>query len=316
MSLFNRDAAGDAARRFTGSGVARRLIPLTFSIGMGLLGLFLAHTWKTGQERTYERKKQALLENYRAPEPVVVAARDIPLGGTIEASSVATAEVPTKFIQPYSVRSANDLIGKVAIAPIAEGEQILTNKVRKQDDLPTDSLLSGMTPKGKRAITLVFDTISGVGGFVRPGDKVDVLWTLKLPGAKAGEDQVATMTLFQEVSVLAVGTDLSGRQSNPAHQPGERTRETGQPVSYFATLALTPQETSSLLFAREQGRIQLSLRNRGETGAVAVAPSNIQTLLEAQLGLKPQAPPPEPVMYQVEIYKGLKRDVMALAEEE
>jgi Flp pilus assembly protein CpaB len=87
---------------------------------------------------------------------------------------------------------------------------------------------------------------------------------------------------------------------------------------YMVTLALSPQETSFLLFAREQGRIQLSLRSKTEDGkAVAIVPANINTLLEMQLGLKSggQSETTKPGRH-VEVYRGLKRDLIALSEGE
>lgn len=302
----------DAAQRLMTSDTARRVIPLVFSLAFGLVGVVLARNWYQAQARTFERQKQELLANYKPPVPVVAAAKDLPPDTTIDASHLTTIGVPPPFIQPYAARSPNEVVGLVTIAAIAEGEQLLTNKLRRPGAAPmasADATLSTLTPKGKRAVTIAVDSITGVGGFVRPGDKVDILWTLKLPG-----DQAATLTLFQEVPVLAVGGEIAGR---PARRGEEGAPAAGSlSVQATVTLAMSPQDTSALLFAREQGRIQLSLRPKLETGQVLVPPANIQTLLAAQLGIEPTEPPPPQMTRQVEIYKGLKRDVMVLAEEE
>ncbi len=285
------------------AGSARRIVPLIVALVMGLLGVLLAKTY-IGQERQkMQREWQRLTADYRSPVEVVVAAEDLAEGTTIEEAVLKTAAVPEKFVQPYVARSPRELLGMVTIAPIAEGEQILLNKVRRAEDVAANMTLSTLMPKGKRAITIGVDAITGVGGFVRPGDKVDVLWTFKLPAVGKQEGQVVTLTMFQEVTVLAVGRDLSrGRQqSEPAKE-------------YTVTLALNPEETSFLLFAREQGRIQLSLRSDQETGHASVPPANINTLLEKQLGIKPveaQVKTPR----EVEVYKGLKRDVVVLSEQ-
>jgi len=306
-----KDAATGAAQRFLASGGVRRLVALVFSLAFGLAGVAIARNWYTGQVRALERQKQELMANYQSPVPVLAAAADLAPGTTITPSNLTTISVPQKFIQPYAARSPNDVVGLVAGAPIAEGEQLLTNKLRRPDAAPltpADATLSMVTPKGARAVTIAVDSITGVGGFVRPGDKVDILWTLKLPG-----DQAATLTLFQEVPVLAVGGEIAGRP--------RRGGEEGAPaagslsVQATVTLAMSPQDTSALLFAREQGKIQLSLRPKLESGQVLVPPANIQTLLEATLGIQAAGPPPQ-VTRQVEIYKGLKRDVLVLAEEE
>lgn len=261
------------------------------------------------QAQALEQKRQELLTNYQDPVEVVVAAKDIPEGATIESSLLTTAQVPEKFVQPYSVKTPQELMGKITVAPIAAHEQVLTNKLRKADATPAGATLSTVTPKGTRAVTIAVDIITGVGGFVRPGDKVDILWTVK------EGDQVATFTLFQEVPVLAVGAEMTGRPA-PAGKAEGQTAQMASQQGYTVTLALAPQEASALLFAREQGKVQLSLRPKLEAGQFPIPPANISTLLEAQLGTPAQPVAPPAVTRQVEVYKGLKRNVVALSEEQ
>ncbi|MDP3722294.1 MAG: Flp pilus assembly protein CpaB [Candidatus Omnitrophota bacterium] len=295
----------------------KRLIPLAFALVMGALAVGLANRWVTQQRRQLDVERQKMMAAYRPPIDVVVASKDIPEHTTLEPSFLKMAAIPENFAQPYAVRRAGDLVGKVTVAPIANGEQVLSNKVRRREEAPAVSTLSGLTPKGKRAVTIIVDTITGVGGFVRPGDLVDILWTLGLPQAGQKEPQVVTLTVFQDVPVLAVGGDT---ESPSAARSAAKSAKSGaaESAQYLVTLALPPQEISFLLFAREQGRIQLSLRPKAEGGTQPVTPANINTLLEMQLGIKPMAdaPPPVKPTRQVEVYKGLTRDVVSLPEQE
>ena len=280
----------------------------------------LARQWVLQQNRVLALKREELMKLYQAPINVVMASKDIPEGTVIEASSVQMGTVPERFVQPYAARSVQDVVGKATAAPIAKDEQVLSNKLRNADQIPAGSTLSSVTPKGKRAVTIMVDSLTGVGGFVRPGDVVDILWTLKLPGpGNEKEGQVVTLTVFQDVPVLAIDTEMLGRRAAPqaAKAAGGEQKEA---QGYMVTLALTPQETSFLLFAREQGRLQLSLRARSEDqgSRAKIVPANMNTLLEMQLGIKqPESPPaaavPKPPR-QVEVYKGLKRDVVTLSE--
>ncbi len=291
-------------RRFVESGTAKRVLPLIFAVAMGLVGVSLAHSWRMRQIQALQREEMRLKANYQEPIQVVVAAKDIPERTAIEPSMLKMASVPQKFVQPYSIRAPGEVAGMVTVAPIAESEQVMTNKVRRQEAVPLDATLSSVTPTGTRAVTIAVDSLTGVGGFVRPGDKVDILWTLKLG------DQSSTLTLFQDIPVLAVGRQIVGKSGKSVDE-GAGGGDRGQSV----TLALNPQETSSLLFAREQGHIQLSLRALKDTGAVPVPPANLQTLMEMQLGVKAtEAAQARP--RQVEVYKGLKRDVVVLADEQ
>ena len=292
------------------SETLRRRVPILFALIMGGIAVLFMNQWRANVVRQVALERAKLLQNYKDPIQVLVTAKDLPPGTALESGQLELAEVPEKFVQPYAARTPRDVVGLVTAVPLAKGEQVLMNKLRRPDEAPTGSTLAGLTPEGKRAVTIGVDAITGVGGFVRPGDEVDVLWTLKLPqaGGAPQEGQVIMLTLFQKVPVLAVGGQMVGRP--PAAGEAQQA-----PRDYTVTLGLSPQDTAFLLFARAQGSIQLSLRpkKQGESQEAAVPPTNINTLLEAKLGLK-TSPPPKPAR-QVEVYKGLKRDVVVMAEE-
>ena len=297
----------------TVGGVDRRVIIGAFAVVFAIGAVVLAHQWVSRQRQELAAQRKEVMANYQAPVDVLVAAHDLAEGTTLESGDLRLASIPEKFVQPYAVRSPQELVGKVTAVAIAKDEQILANKIRRPGEAPSGSTLSSITPNGKRAVTISVDTMTGVGGFVRPGDIVDVLWTISLPDSSQKNGQVVTLTVFQEVPVLAVGGEMMGRPARPAAGSDEKSS-----TDYTVTLALSPQETSFLLFAREQGRIQLSLRSQTEQSkSVAVVPANINTLLEMQLGIKPQgggeASRPG---RQVEVYRGLKRDLVALSEGE
>ncbi len=288
----------------------KRRMPILFALAMGALAVGIMNSWVQGERRKLEAARRKLLEDYRTPIEVVVASKDVHQGVLLDASHLATAAVPEKFAQPYAARSPRDVIGLVTIAPLAEGEQVLLNKVRRPEEVPTGTSLSSLTPEGKRAVTIGVDAVTGVGGFVRPGDNVDVLWNFQLPQVGGQQAQIVTLTLFQDIQVLAVGGQVVGGGGLQPESQQQQQRD------YTVTLALDPQEISFLLFAREQGRIQLSLRPQHEgKSQAAVAPTNINTMLEAKLGIKTTAPPQKHAR-QVEVFKGLQRDVVLLPEEE
>lgn len=284
----------------------KRLVPLGVAALVGLIAVGLMQQYLRQKEQVLERELQRVRATYPEPVPVVVAASDVEAGVVLNSSHVTTADVPERFFQPYAVRNPHEVFGMVTVAPIAEGEQVLLNKVRRPEDVPLGSTLSGLLPQGKRAVTIGVDSLSGVGGFVQPGDTVDILWTITVPMPDQSDKQMVTWTLFQDVPVVGVGDTLMARSAGRA----------AAEESYTVTLSLNPQETSFLLFARDQGRIQLSLRSRFEEGPVPLAPANIQNLLEKQLGLKAPPSAAKPPGHRVEIYKGLKRDVVTLPGEQ
>lgn len=289
----------------------KRLVTVAIAVGLGSVAMLLMRQYVGQKERALEKLRREIMKNYTNPLQVLVAVKDLPEQTAIEPAHLRLVEVPEKFIQPYATRNASDLLGKVTLAPVAEGEQVMLNKVREAEEFEAATTLSGVTPEGKRAVTIGLDLITGVGKFVLPGDMVDILWTFKLPADPATgrkEEELVTMTLFQNVKVLAIDRHLEGAADK---EKGDATSE------FTGTLALTPEEASLLLFAREQGRIQLSLRSRRETAEqVPVPPANMATILEATLGPdvigKEQGP--RPASRSVEVIKGLERTVVAINE--
>ena len=290
----------------------QRLVVLIFAILCGVAAVGLAIQWRNQQVHKLTELEKTLRENYRDPVEVVVAAKDLAEGTLLDISHLAKAMVPEKFVQPYAVRNPSELLGKTIVAPMAEGEQILATKVRPPDEVPSGTTLSSLMPKGRRGVTITVDAITGVGGFVRPGDMVDVLWTVKQPSADQQEGQVVTLTLFQDVPVLAVGQEAVGGRLSRPKEPQASAQDAQQPST--VTLALTPHETALLLYVREQGRIQLSLRPRADKGQqVEVPPASMSTLMQSVLGKDTAAPPPKPPR-NVEVYKGLERSVVSVNE--
>jgi pilus assembly protein CpaB len=132
--------------------------------------------------------------------------------------------------------------------------------------------LATIVPEGMRAVAVRVDDVVGVAGFVRPGDRVDVLVTMK---PREDAPFVARIVL-QNVQVLAVGKDLDLK---------EKDAKEAKPVT-VATLIVTSEESERLALSTDRGHILLALRGIGD-----------QELAEAR-GITPPimmlSSPPEP----------------------
>ncbi len=143
---------------------------------------------------------------------------------------------------------------------LATQQQALTQMKREQPAaLRQETSLGVKTPPGKRAVTAMVDKIYAVGGLVAPGDYVDIIAHLSVPDDlnKPGETNVVSVTLFQNVLILAVAGSMQSGQNVEAQ------RATSLPI----TFALDPQEAGLITFAEEHGKLQLSLRSPVETDA-------------------------------------------------
>ena len=111
----------------------------------------------------------------------MTAAVDIPRGGTIiDASMIRIESVPKRWANPKAISKIEDAVGRVVTIPILEGEPVLSSKIAAKG---AGVGLAAIIPKGMRAFTIQTPTIAtGVAGFILPGNKVDVLLTVKEVG--------------------------------------------------------------------------------------------------------------------------------------
>ncbi len=152
--------------------------------------------------------------------------------------------------------------------------------------------LAGRTPPGKRALTVLIDSLGAVGGLVNPGDYVDVIAHLSIPKTLGeGEEEKTkkeTMTamIFQKLLVLAINTNLD--------EPGAYDDQQKEKTLKI-TVAVTPEEAGLLAFADKNGSLELSLRPQNESGKSMIAAATWATLGEYVLqnhGADIKATPP------------------------
>jgi pilus assembly protein CpaB len=154
--------------------------------------------------------------------------------------------------------------GKVVISPIRQGEPVLRSR------LAPETLAQGGVPAiiapQKRALAVKVDKVIGVSGFIKPGNKVDVLVTVNHP-----ETQVRfTKTVLENMLVLAIGTQMEQPDKN---QP---------PVEVdVITMEVTPEEAEKLALASTEGRIMMALRGYTDDVEVFTKGETVETLLAA-----------------------------------
>jgi pilus assembly protein CpaB len=145
-----------------------------------------------------------------------------------------------------------------------------------------------MVPAFMRAVTVALDPIIGVGGFLKPGDHVDVVATFEV------NDGTVTKTVLQNVELLATGSEVTAEEINP-----KTGRMTGSKAQPNATLAVLPTDAEKLILAESKGKLRLTLRRpddvsftrmKGVTGrdVIGVVPPDapekpVDNLLQATL---------------------------------
>lgn len=214
------------------------------------------YNYMVTQEERLDRMKQEAL----ATEDVLVAAVEIPVGTVISPASVKTVEWPKANMPAGAIQTTAEAAGRVALLTMKPGDPITEAKLIPIEGPP--GVLSYKIPAGHRAMTVGVDQVSGVAGFITPGNKVDIVLTAKPEGLK----ESISMIILQDVPVLATGQII------------EQPLEGGPQIVPTVTLDLSPGDAEKLALASDQGRLQLLLRKAGEAGEIRTVGATIEKL--------------------------------------
>jgi len=181
---------------------------------------------------------------------IVVARGEIAYGAPINFEMVRLQQWPEEAIPPEAFRSLEDLLGTSDQQPrrarrsMVAGEPVLRSKVSNFGEKVT---IADMIDPTKRAMAIRVNDVSGVAGFVTPGDRVDVLLTRRLDG-----DNMITTTVLQDIVVR--GTDQLADED--LDKPN---------VARTVTVEVTPEEAQRVALAQQAGTLSLTLRNLAAT---------------------------------------------------
>jgi pilus assembly protein CpaB len=305
--------------------IAKQKLILISGVVLGLVAIVMTKMYLDQQQEIIQEKaKKAIATMQSNQTAVLVAKQDIPRGAMIKAEMFESSVIPNKFVQPQAVTSLDRISGMVTIAPISKGEQISLSKLANAKQSGGGDL-ADVTPSGKRAISIVVDNISSLSGMVKPGDYVDVLATIQVPtqgtdGKVVG--QMAVIPLFQNVLVLAVGTNTGGMASGGS---SSRYAEKDNPSpasggNILITLAMGPQEANLIAFVQEQGKVRLIMRSPADAKIEPLTPASWETLFQYIMPPKPKNEPPpvtvKPVVdttEYIEVLRGLNKEKVPLS---
>jgi pilus assembly protein CpaB len=225
------------------------ILLLLLSIVFGLGAVFFAKQWMDRQIQP--TKEVEVVER----EPVIVAAQDILSGNVIEEQHLTTKLLEVAWRDESQYISIEELTGQVSASNIYAGEIINRTRLATAGE---GSTLASLIPENMRAVTIRVNDVIGVAGFLLPGNKVDVLNTIKY-----SESSATTLTVLKNIKVLAVDQTAKTKENKPI-------------IVRAVTLEVSPRNAEKLLTARSRGEIQLTLRNPHEEEKVVkryVAPS-------------------------------------------
>ncbi len=189
---------------------------------------------------------------------VVVAAKDIPAFSVIASDMVKVASVDQNSLGPDDVVDPTLVVGKTALVSFKAEQRIRRAQV-------AEGGFSFTIPKGKRAMALLVDAISGVAGTIKEHDFVDILFSTKFveraqsgTQGTTGRELASVKTLLQDIEVLKVSPVSPQGQQGQQVQQGQSTGEV------ILVLAVTDAQAELIKYARENGVIHLVLRSKDD----------------------------------------------------
>ncbi len=216
-----------------------------FAVVLGLIAAI-----GIGQYLTSQQQK---VQELTVMKKVIVASHDIPAGAKLIEADVVVKEYPAQQVPADYPSSFNLLKNREVKAPILKDDFVTEAKLVP---IVVASGLTAIIPPGMRAITIMITDVSGVSGFIKAGDYIDVLSLYKT------KEDFVSKSIFEHVLVLAVGTSLPDPKAPPSNASN---------VVNQLTLAVTPEDAEKIFLATNTGQIQLTLRPFGDKNIVASA---------------------------------------------
>lgn len=181
-------------------------------------------------------------------QPVLYRERISSTSGRFHVVRKSAAEVPASD----TFRRLEEIDGLIAADTIQPHTVLLKSKTQS-----AANEFVGALRHGYEALTIAADKYSVIGGFLRPGDYVDVLASVEV-----GTGNLRTQMVLQNLRVLAVGTMSPMNSAPSAGQSGQAEQKAELDVSNV-TLEVRPDQAARLWTAEQKGKLRLALRGLG-----------------------------------------------------
>ncbi len=225
---------------------ASTVVMIGFAVVFGLLAVFIAQVWLNNQAamraKSMEADKKPL-----ATQTIVVAAQPLRFGAELNASMLKEMTWPQDALPAGAFHKISEVLSggrRVVLTAIEPNEPVLALKITGAGERAT---LSALVHKGMKAVTIRVNDVEGVGGFVLPGDRVDVVLTRTID-----KGQATTEVVLQNARVLAVDQTADERAAKAT-------------VAKSVTLEVSTVEAQKVWLASSVGNLSLLLRKAGET---------------------------------------------------
>ena len=276
-------------------------LAVVFSFLMGLL----VYVGLSGDDSKQQQQAAPAVQTVQ----VVVAAQDIPERTVVTDNMVKVIDMPEDLVPEGAYTTLSDVINHPTSTSVAQGDVMSDKKVYADIRMAG---FSGSIPPNCRAITIGISDITGIAGFAKPGDYVDIM----LVRNDTQDGMVKSEVLLQNVLLLAVNKDAAGNGTAASSSGAEDSNGNGdssqsqqsapaQPATASSTnvnmtsvtLALPMDQAIRVAAASQAGTLYLVLRPVAPEEKVT---PNFSYEMQSQQGTPqqqapaPQEPPAQP----------------------
>jgi pilus assembly protein CpaB len=243
----------------------KRYRPLAFlgvALFLGLVTSFLVFSWLQNEKNRLMAAPIPLSRNV----PVLVSNADLSWGTKLTPEMMQLQEFPSGAIPEGHFTSLEAIKDRVLLVDLKRSELLLESKLAPLGT--TSGGVAAVTDINKRAMSVKVDDVIGVAGFIKPGDRVDVMVTIEPEGGK--QANMMSKMILENVKVLASGTQMErkGKDEEP------------KPVQVI-TVEVDVEEAEKLALASTQGKLRLALRNPLNSEKVLTKGANVGALLSS-----------------------------------
>lgn len=232
----------------------RLVFGLVLVLGLGLAGfaVYMAKNYIGAYQSQLAKERAQRAPNIEVVD-IYVAKKPLKYGETILKKDVKLISFPKKSMPKGNFKTEEALFPegedepRTVLRAMEVNEPILAVKVTGPGE---DAGITSQLERGMRAFAIKVDVSSGVSGFLRPGDHVDVYWTGKLGGADVRTEANSTgeVTKLIDTQIKLIAVDQKANSDTM-----------GANIARTVTVAVKPQQVAALAQAQATGRLSLSL---------------------------------------------------------
>ena len=229
------------------------------AIAAGYWGLVLSRQQSVAEVPVTQAVEQGVAAaEDKTRQSVVVLVRDVPPNVALTADDVTLEKLRTA--PAGSLTAIDQAVGRTPWRSLSAGTWL------EEQSFAMGGPLARMIRPDERALAVMIDEVSGVGGQLSPGDYVDVLLFLR---QDVDNPQQSAQVVLPAVRVLSVGAELGltsdGKlASQPKNAEEALKLEQNRANSRTAVLAIPELLLNQLMLATQAGTLRLAVRSADE----------------------------------------------------